>query len=120
MEDQDWGHLPNGGKDGIFMVIITLRWWIHFQDLSDNSKLGDAMEDVTWVLKKLISVASAQAINPNPDSDSDSGSNSDTTARPNSSPTLKSRITQSSTLQQKRPRKYKIGSPKRQTKRVRI
>ena len=24
---KDWGHLPDGGKDGLFPIVVSLAWW---------------------------------------------------------------------------------------------
>ena len=50
----DWGKLPNGGKDGLFLVVVSLGWWIHARVSSEHSALDDAIVDVTWVLDNLI------------------------------------------------------------------
>ena len=51
---QDWGQLSLGGKDGLFLVIISLAWWIHAQYLNTDSKLDDALDNVSWVMNRLI------------------------------------------------------------------
>ena len=111
-EDQDWGSLPNGGKDGLFLVVITLGWWVHAQDPSDDSRVDDAIEDVTWVLKNLISVVTVEATN------YDTESNCDTTVGPGSSPAPEPRITRSSASAGKRPSPLKIGPPSKRVKRL--
>ncbi|KAF9782889.1 hypothetical protein BJ322DRAFT_990424, partial [Thelephora terrestris] len=27
VDKPDWDELPNGGKDGLFLIIVTLGWW---------------------------------------------------------------------------------------------
>lgn len=51
---QDWGQLSLGGKDGLFLVVVTLAWWVHARDPAVNSKLDDAVSDVSWVISRLI------------------------------------------------------------------
>ena len=36
----DWGDLPNGGKDGLFLVVLSLGWWIDVRDPSDTGGEG--------------------------------------------------------------------------------
>lgn len=62
---QDWGHLLKGGKDGLFLVVISLGWWIHACDLS-KSKAYDAIMDVAWVMKSLVTRLSADVTTSNP------------------------------------------------------
>jgi len=66
---RDWDDLPNGGKDGLFLIVVSLGWWIHVLGPSEDSKIDEAIEDVTWVIGKLVSLLAADAANP----DSDSG-----------------------------------------------
>ena len=51
----DWGCLPDGGKDGLFLIVVSLGWWIGGQHRSMESKVWDTIEDVTWVIGRLIS-----------------------------------------------------------------
>ena len=62
----DWGHLLEGGKDGMFLVIVSLAWWVCAQGLLEKSRLDDAIEDVTWVLGCLITHLSADATTSDP------------------------------------------------------
>jgi len=103
---QDWGDLPNGGKDGLFLVVVSLGWWIHARDATKDSKVDDAIVDVTWVLDNLVSLLSADATNPDSDSDFDSGS------------VLDSRVPSSPTQSVKRARPVKVGRPSKRTKRA--
>jgi hypothetical protein len=57
----DWGCLVEGGKDGMFVVVVSLSWWILAQDPSENSRLHGAIADVTWVLNHLIIALSTEA-----------------------------------------------------------
>ena len=41
-----WNDLLIGGKDGIFVVVMTLSWWIH-KKKDKGSKLTEAMTDVS-------------------------------------------------------------------------
>ena len=58
---KDWGHLLNGGKDGMYLVVVSLGWWIHAQDPSKESHLYNAIRDVSWVLQSLLRCLSASA-----------------------------------------------------------
>ena len=98
---RDWGDLPNGGKDGLFLVVVSLGWWIHARDPSRDSQIDNAIADVAWVIDHLISLLSADA------TDSDGNLVPDTHAA------------HSPTPPRKRPRSLKIGPPPRGTKRAR-
>ena len=69
----DWGDLPNGGKDGLFLVLVSLGWWVHARDPSEGSKVDEAIADVAWVIKNLVSALAAGAAS---DSDSEPDSSS--------------------------------------------
>lgn len=58
---EDWGHLLDGGKDGLFLVVVSLGWWINARVPSEESKANDAVADVTWVINNLVSHLSADA-----------------------------------------------------------
>jgi len=60
-----WDEIIVGGKDGLFIVIMTLSWWIAERDGCEDESEGDdllleeAMQDVHWVLSNLVSVLAA-------------------------------------------------------------
>ena len=58
---KDWGHLLKGGKDGMYLVVVSLGWWIHAQDSSEESHLDNAIRDVSWVLQNLLRRLSTNA-----------------------------------------------------------
>lgn len=62
--ERDWGHLLDGGKDGIFLAVISLGWWVQARARYPpmNSKIDTAIADVTWVLDNVVSALSASAI----------------------------------------------------------
>lgn len=66
--EKDWGCLPSGGKDGLFIVMVSLGWWILAQAPSKNQLLIDSIDDVTWVVNNLISLLSAACDSPPPSS----------------------------------------------------
>jgi len=51
----DWGNLIHGGKDGLYVVVVSLAWWVHARDPVKESLLDDAIADVSWVLDQLVS-----------------------------------------------------------------
>ena len=90
---RDWGDLAEGGKDGLFLAVVSLGWWVLARDACDDSKVDDAIEDVTWVIKHLVSYLSTSA--------------------------AASSSTPSPSLRRKRPLPVKIGPPTTKAKRVR-
>lgn len=81
--ERDWGSLTEGGKDGLFLVLISLGWWLHTQkdtrESSTGSKVDEAIADVTWVIEKIISSLAADATAP----DTIADPTTTTPARPN-------------------------------------
>jgi hypothetical protein len=64
---RDWGKFVGCGKDGIFLIVVSLAWWVYASEgPSQGSKLDDAITDVAWVLGNLVSLLSADAIAPDP------------------------------------------------------
>ena len=61
-----WDEIIVGGKDGLFVVVVSLSWWIlkraegEDEDEDGNSQLGEAVQDVRWVLENLASVLAAE------------------------------------------------------------
>ena len=61
----DWGtKLSSGGKDGIFLVLMSLGWWAHARGPVMDNKLNAAVGDVSWVVEHLVTALSAAAIAP--------------------------------------------------------
>ena len=58
---EDWGDLLEGGKDGIYLFIVSLAWWIHARDPAEESRVDEAIGDVSWVLQNLLYRLSAAA-----------------------------------------------------------
>jgi hypothetical protein len=56
-------------------VVVSLAWWIHACDPSEGLKLDQAIADVAWVMRNLISLLSVEAIY---NSDSESAPPDDT------------------------------------------
>ena len=94
----DWGDLPNSGKDGLFVVLVSLGWWVCARDPSKDSKVEEAIVDVAWVISNLVSFLSSDIVN---------GSVSVPDSPVNSSPPSK------------HPGQLKIGPPLKRTKRGR-
>lgn len=88
-DGRDWGSLADGGKDGLFLALISLGWWVLAPNTSRDLRVDEAIQDVTWVLGELISHLSAAAT-----TDSD---------------TVKSSIFPSTPVRGKRPTPTKIG-----------
>ena len=54
-DTEDWGKLSVGGKDGLFLVVMTLVWWIRARDpAAADCRLDDTIHDVSWVMRHLI------------------------------------------------------------------
>ena len=98
VEQRDWSVLSGGGKNGLFLVVVSLGWWIHKRDPSKDSKVDDAIADVAWVIDNLVSFLSS-------DLDSDSE--------------LDSHVARSPVRLGKRSESVKIGPPPRRAKRAR-
>ena len=56
-----WDDILIGGKDGLFVMIMMLSWWIlsGAQGEGSNSQLEEAVADISWVLLNLVSVLSS-------------------------------------------------------------
>ena len=54
--------LSGGGKDGIFLIVMSIGWWAHAHDRAVDSKLDAAIGDVSWVIKQLVASLSARAV----------------------------------------------------------
>jgi hypothetical protein len=56
--DTDWEPILRGGSNGLVLVITALSWWV-CATKGHNSDLLQAIDDLTWVLSKLIAMLSA-------------------------------------------------------------
>ena len=58
--DGKWDELLVGGKDGLFVVVMALSWWIGESAKTPGEGFGimEAIADVSWVLSNLVSVLS--------------------------------------------------------------
>ena len=55
-----WGRLTNGGKYGLFLLVMSLSWWVGSLDpASSSSELAAAMSDLEWVLHQLTNTLTA-------------------------------------------------------------
>ena len=97
----DWGKIPNGGKDGLYLVMVSLGWWINAHDPSKESMLDDAIADVTFVVDSLVSFLAREA-----NGDDEPGSESE----PEPEPSLN---TPSPAPPKKRRQSVKIGPPRK-------
>ena len=60
--DDPWDDLLVRGKDGVFVIVMTLAWWSieHTKMGVKLSQLDAAIADVSWVLFNLISTLSTR------------------------------------------------------------
>lgn len=54
--DADWTDLRRGGSNGLGLVVMALSWWVGLTPTPD-SDLATAIDDVKWVLSKLVMTA---------------------------------------------------------------
>ena len=136
--EREWYDLPNGGKDGLYLVVLSLGWWINARDRTKSSKVDEVIEDVAWVIDALIEFLSAEATTNFSTSDQDSGCSSpacsnsdhpndsndsgmdDEDSRPSDSELDSSSVVRVSPVPlQKRSLPIKLGPPRRRSKRSR-
>lgn len=58
----DWGDLFSSGKDGLYIFIMSLSWWVHTLDPGADPKVYKAISNVSWVMEHIITSLSADAI----------------------------------------------------------
>ena len=92
---KDWGDLPRGGKDGLYIVVVSLGWWIRARDPLEDSKVDGIITDVAWVIDSLISLLSTDT--------------TDTDSTPEPPP---------ATPPRKRSGSVKVGPPRKRAKRA--
>jgi len=58
--DTDWEPILRGGSNGLSLVITALSWWVGAVnlDLEPCSELLTAIDDLLWVLSKLVATLS--------------------------------------------------------------
>jgi len=60
-DGRDWGSLADGGKDGLFLTLVSLGWWVLAREPSQDSKVDKAIQDVTWVINQVVSYLAVPA-----------------------------------------------------------
>lgn len=54
-DDADWGELKKGGATGFVLMVIGLNWWVrHAQSSKDRNEAASMVEDVVFVLGKIL------------------------------------------------------------------
>ena len=67
MDRSDRGKMLHGGKNGIFLFVMAMSWWINNANISDpSSNLSSAIADLKWVLEQLNSCLSPPPTLPTP------------------------------------------------------
>ena len=67
MDHSDRGKMLHGGKNGIFLFVMAMLWWINDADISDpSSNLSSAIADLKWVLEQLNNCLSSPPTLPTP------------------------------------------------------
>jgi hypothetical protein len=55
---EGWGNLCQGGKNGFFIILLCLSWYAEFsssvRNLQVSVTLDSLLDDVRWVLQKLV------------------------------------------------------------------
>lgn len=55
MVDEAWVNVAKAGCNGIFLVLVSLSWWlVAAKEDSDRCWCLEAIDDVGWVLKQLV------------------------------------------------------------------
>lgn len=58
---ETWAGCRRGGKNGFFIVLISLAWWsvaVETGTWQEKAAFADALEDVRWVASQLVNVRS--------------------------------------------------------------
>jgi hypothetical protein len=65
-EGEEWSQICRGGANGFFMIVLTLGWWIMAADQNTEQRTDEnlclAMEDVEWVLDRMVMLIKSQGI----------------------------------------------------------
>ena len=52
--DESWINLGKGGSAGLYVVVMTLSWWIRVLGSDDEASLAwNVVKDVCWVLQQV-------------------------------------------------------------------
>lgn len=55
VDPSDWDVVARGGCNGLFLVVLTLAWWLWatLNENEDSTEVFAAIEDVSWVCKTI-------------------------------------------------------------------
>jgi len=60
---RSWEGFPARGPNGIFLVIMSICWWAQALELaSDFALFEEAVDDIHWVIKRLIDTHSSPSV----------------------------------------------------------
>lgn len=50
---ETWQGLRKGGTAGIYVVVMSLSWWIKAQQVQRDSPVWMAIDDLSWVIQQM-------------------------------------------------------------------
>ena len=50
---ETWQGLRKGGTAGIYVVVMSLSWWIKAQKVQHNNTVWMAIDDLLWVIQQM-------------------------------------------------------------------
>ena len=53
-EKGDWGRLQVVGRNGVFVLVLSIAWWLRATDGMPDEDCGHAIEDILWVFETLL------------------------------------------------------------------
>jgi hypothetical protein len=60
-KNERWDRATKGGLNGIIMILIALTWWyLSIRDEDDKHEFSLVLNDVSWVVGKLVTSAKHQ------------------------------------------------------------
>jgi hypothetical protein len=67
LEGEKWSQTCRGGANGFLMIVLTLAWWIvaaeqNSEQCTADADLHLAMEDVKWVLDRMVMLINSEGI----------------------------------------------------------
>lgn len=52
-QDKSWQTLKKGGTAGIYVIVISLSWWVKAQHTEHDADVWGLIDDLSWVIRQM-------------------------------------------------------------------
>jgi len=52
-QDESWQMLKKGGTAGIYIIVVSLSWWVKVQHTERDADVWVLVDDLSWVIQQM-------------------------------------------------------------------